>query len=219
MARKTLDSAARISILLEEYRALYTLAEFRMSSLDKRVPIGSAALVTFLGGVSLLDTPAMLSLMAALPLVLYWYLFTTIGHARSFEDVLRRIEAIERKINALAGATLLSFQSTHPSRGLHVGGRTGAFAVRSVATVCAATILTGSALVWIAAPADWAPFLLLLTGGCLTGVLFPLLPHKPRITHDVLDRVRPPHRKARSERMNDAGKGRRSPIRPDSAVS
>jgi len=61
----------------------------------------------------------------ALPITLVWFVQTTVNHARSLEDLFRRIEEIERHINNLAGADLLGFQSSHPSRGKAIGGRIG----------------------------------------------------------------------------------------------
>lgn len=112
-------------MLLAEYHALYGLAQFRMSALDKRVPAAGAAIVAFLSGVPVLPDPAGLILLVVIPASLIWFIRTTINHARSFEDLIRRIEQIEQTLNTIAGETLISFQSTHPSRGRAVGGRTG----------------------------------------------------------------------------------------------
>jgi len=114
----------RIDVLLAEYHALYRLAEFRMGALDKRVPAAGAAIVAFLSGVPVLPDPAGMVLLVVIPASLIWFVRTTINHARSFEDLIRRIEEIETAVNAIAGEALISFQSTHPSRGKSVGGRT-----------------------------------------------------------------------------------------------
>ncbi len=108
------------AILLEEYRALYTLALFRMSSLERRVPIGVGALAAFLASTLVLPPEGQLVLLVALPISLIWLLRTTIKHVRSFEHAIRRIEEIEVAINTLVGMPLLLFQSSHPSRGRNV---------------------------------------------------------------------------------------------------
>ena len=128
---------------------MYALAEFRMNSLDKRVPAAGAALVAFLGGVPAVPQSTAWLLLVVIPASLIWFLRTTVNHARSFEDAIRRIEEIERELNTLAGAVLLRFQSTHPSRGRAVGGRTGAETV--LAVLLASFILLGASLVLAAA--------------------------------------------------------------------
>lgn len=132
----------RVSILLAEYGVLYRLAEFRMGALDRRVPAAGAAIVAFLGSVPILPEPAGVIVLAAIPLSLVWFVRTTINHARSLEDLLRRTEAIEHAVNRITGDTLLAFQSGHPSRGKAVGGRTGFETVSAVGL--AAALLIGS---------------------------------------------------------------------------
>ncbi len=129
------------AILLEEYRVLYTLALFRMSSLERRVPIGVGAMAAFLASALVLPPEGQLVLLVALPISLIWLLRTTINHVRSFEDAIRRIEEIEVAVNTLVGMPLLLFQSSHPSRGRNVGGRTGSETVESVVIACALTLL------------------------------------------------------------------------------
>ena len=103
-----------------------------MNALDRRVPAAGAALLAFIGSISVLPGPAQHILLAAIPASLIWLLRTTVNHARSFEDALRGIEVIEHDINRIAGDGLLRFQSTHPSRGRAVGGRTGSETVFAV---------------------------------------------------------------------------------------
>lgn len=124
---------------------MYALAEFRMNSLDKRVPAAGAALVAFLGGVPAVPQSTAWLLLVVIPASLIWFLRTTVSHARSFEDAIRRIEQIEGELNALAGTNLMRFQSTHPSRGRAVGGRTGVETV--LAVLLASLILLGASVV------------------------------------------------------------------------
>ena len=150
-------TASHIAVLLEEYRVLYQLAEFRLASLDRRIPLAGAALTTFLTSVPLLPGLAAVLLLVIVPISLVWFLRTTINHARSFEDALRRIEQIERAINESLNSELLRFQSSHPSRGRTVGGRTGVESVAAVAVVSA--VLRGACLVLMRATAE-TPFTL-----------------------------------------------------------
>lgn len=142
MSPSPLSSESKIDVLLAEYNAMYQLAEFRMASLDRRVPAAGAAIVAFLTGVPVLPGPAGAVLLLAIPISVVWFVRTTINHARSFEDLLRRIEYIEQDVNRLAGDTLMAFQSSHPSRGKAVGGRTGFETVSAVGL--ASALLIGS---------------------------------------------------------------------------
>lgn len=128
-------------IALHEYNRLYDLVIFRMSSLDRRAPIGGAALGTFLTVIGVLPAPTQRVMLLALPLALIWFLRTTINHARSFEDILARLGELERRINQSAGENLLEFQSRHPSRDSSVGGRTGRETVGSVYGTCLLLLL------------------------------------------------------------------------------
>lgn len=169
------DRAAetQLRVLMHEYDALYGLASLRMASLDRRAPIAGAALTGFLAAAVLLPRPAQLALLVTLPVALLWFLRTTINHARSFEDVLRRIEEIERHANRLAGGELLVFQSRHPSRGKSVGGRTGRETIRSVFCIC--VVLLGLSGYLAAAQAQIEPRALMLYAAYLVAVLGHLL--------------------------------------------
>lgn len=135
-----------IDVLLAEYEAMYRLAEFRMASLERRVPAAGATIVAFLGVLPLLPESSQWILLLVVPASLVWFVRTTINHARSFEDVLRRIERIEKWTNQLAGAELLGFQSKHPSRGTTVGGRTGVETVGAAMLASALVLLACLAL-------------------------------------------------------------------------
>lgn len=134
-------ASGHVQILLEEYRQLYELVRFRLAALDQRVPLAGVALIVAISGTSTLPKPAQLVLLFALPLSLLWWLGMTITHARSFEDALRRIEEIEKQINALCSVELLKFQSSHPGRA-QVGGRTGQQTVQAV--LAASAIILGA---------------------------------------------------------------------------
>lgn len=122
---RTLPVRDQINILLEEYRALYGLAAYRLSSLEGRVPVFGAALTAFVGSVAVIPPGLQMVVLFALPIVCFWFVRTTVNHARSLEDVLRRVDEIECAINLRAGDELLRFQSSHPSRGKATGGRIG----------------------------------------------------------------------------------------------
>lgn len=123
--------------LFEEYRVLYGLAVFRMNALDRRVPVAGGMLAAFVGGLTTLPQNAQLMVLVGLPAALVWFMRATVNHARSFEDVLRRIEEIEREVNRLLEKNVLRFQSRHPSGRSEVGGRTG----RETTGAALATIL------------------------------------------------------------------------------
>lgn len=126
----------RVEILLREYVALYGLATFRMTSLDRRAPVEAATLVAFLAAVAVLPPAVQMLFLLTVPVALLWFLRTTINHARSFADILARLAEIERHVNDLAGEELLAFQSRHPSRYAAVGGRTGRETVGAVYCTC-----------------------------------------------------------------------------------
>lgn len=165
---QSLKPIDRIGVLLAEYEALYRLAEFRMSALDRRVPAAGAAIVAFLGSVPLLPDPAGMVVLAAIPLSLVWFVRTTVNHARSLEDLLRRIEVIEQAVNGIAGSPLLGFQSHHPSRGSVVGGRTGFETVTAVGL--AAALLIGSCLYLAEVAHALEPWVCVLYTGYLLAV-------------------------------------------------
>lgn len=139
-----LSPRERIDILLEEYRSLYGLAQLRIVALDRRSSVAVAAFATFLGTFSGASADAQLALMLGLQPGIVWFVRTTRSHAHAFEDAIRRIDQIERTVNDLAGTPLLGFQSSHPSRGRAVGGRTGAEAMLAV-MIAALLILAASA--------------------------------------------------------------------------
>ncbi len=129
----------QLDALFEEYGALYGLVTFRMSALDRRMPVTAGAITAVIGGLDAVGPDAQLLLLLGTPLALVWFVRTTVNHARSFEDVLRRIEEIERTVSALLGVPgLIRFQSRHPSRRGFVGGRTGR---ESVSAVVATTLV------------------------------------------------------------------------------
>jgi hypothetical protein len=121
-----------LAVLMEEYRAMYALVLYRLSALDQRIPIATAAITTVFGSIAVLPQTLQIVLLIAVPLSLVWLVATTTNHARSLEDAFRRIEVIEQSANAAARSQVMTFQSTHPSRGKRVGGRTGQHTVDAV---------------------------------------------------------------------------------------
>lgn len=145
---KRLGAERRVDILMEEYRVLYTLVTLRLTSLDRRVPLAGASLAAFLGSVTVLPSDAQIVFLFGLPIALVWFLRATVNHARSAEDLLRRIEEIEREVNRLCGEELLAFQSRHPSRGRQVGGRTASESVKAVFCSCLLVLAACMFLAW-----------------------------------------------------------------------
>lgn len=138
----------QINILLEEYRAMYGLVSFRLSSLERRTPILATALTGFVGGIAVVPTSLQWILLLGTPVVLAWFLRTTINHVRSLEDALRRIEEIEQAVNDTAKDLLLQFQSSHPSRDNATGGRVGSGAAFNVLNIALLLLAALSYLIW-----------------------------------------------------------------------
>lgn len=141
MAVRSPESSQDISILLEEYRVLYELVQLRLAALDRRIPLVGTVLALLGAGVPLVPVASAALLLWATPIAMVWLVRTTIAHACSFEDALRRIEQIENQVNELAGKQLLLFQSSHPSKGTAVGGRTSAEAVATVSSIASLFLL------------------------------------------------------------------------------
>lgn len=130
------DQQARITVLLEEYRALYGLVTFRLSAMDRRLPVAGGALWALLSSTTAMPPDTKLCFLLGLPAALLWLVRSTVEHAQSKEDHLRRIDEIERLVNSLAGEELLVFQSRHPNKRGPTAGRTGLATVRAVLSAC-----------------------------------------------------------------------------------
>lgn len=143
-----LTEVQQIDILLEEYGVLYALLQWRLTAADRRLFVSGGLLVGVLTAIHSLDAHAAQLLLWGLP-VLLWVIFSAmVGHARSKEDVLRRIDEIERRINTLAKMELLAFQSRRPEPGRAVGGRTGATAINGTLALYIAILLCAVVLLW-----------------------------------------------------------------------
>lgn len=134
-------------VILEEYRALYSLLIFRLSTMEQRLPIVAALLSATLGGVTSLPATVQPLVFLGLPPALVWLLRTTLGHARSKQDVKTRLDEIERTVNQMLGSRLMAFQSRHPSREGRIAGRTGRELILSV-FLASLGLLTGCVLLY-----------------------------------------------------------------------
>lgn len=172
-SRSSLGAKDQVDILIEEYRALYTLAVFRMASLDRRLPATSTAITAMIAGIPLVSPESGPFLLVGVPLALLWLVKNTINHARSLEDILRRIEELEHGVNRIAGKQLLYFQSCHPSRYKAVGGRTGRESVTTVLASC--LFLLGTCLYVSLVSLRFAQFAQLLYGAYLFTVALVLI--------------------------------------------
>ena len=123
-----------IRVLLEEYRALYRLLQFRMETIDQRMPLVAGGLGGLLLGIPALPTISARVALVILPATVTWAVVAAFSHARAKEDHLRRIAEIEVEVNELAGRQLLVFQSRHPGQGRYVGGRSGRTATLAITT-------------------------------------------------------------------------------------
>src|SRR3954452_22946950 len=101
------DHSQILAAYYEEYEALYSLVEFRMSALDRRAPVTAAAFAGVVAALQAVPAGSQAILFVGLPVALLWFMRTTVNHARSFEDVLRRIEEIERAVNAVLRSEVL----------------------------------------------------------------------------------------------------------------
>lgn len=126
----------RIQILLEEYRALYSLLTFRLTAMDRRLPVIGGTLAGILGSTTAMPDPTRVAFLLGLPIALVTLFLSTVQHACSKEDHLRRIDEIERLVNGLVGEELLVFQSRHPNKARYTGGRTGFGSVLAVLSTC-----------------------------------------------------------------------------------
>jgi len=131
-----LSDRDRLDLLIEEYRALYSLLLFRLSAMEQRIPLVGGLLATILGGIPLFPAEVRVPALLGVPLALLWLLNTTVNHGRSKEDLLRRIDEIERSVNNFAGEDLCVFQSQHPGQADAIGGRTGMGTNMIILTFC-----------------------------------------------------------------------------------
>lgn len=137
-AKTRLTDCERVSVLLEEYRALQKLLLFRLRVMDQRIPAAGGLLGLVLGSVPAFPPATQQLFLLGVPACLSWIAATTLSHARSKEDHLRRIDEIERLVNHIAGEQLMVFQSQHPNRQVATGGRTGIAATLAVSVACLA---------------------------------------------------------------------------------
>ncbi len=127
-----LSEEARIRTLLEEYRALHGLLGFRLAAMERHLPVAAGAPWALLGSTTGMPPATKLVFLLGMPAGLLWLLLATVQHARSKEDLLRRIDELERLVNGLAGEELLVFQSRHPNKRGPTAGRTGLRAIVGV---------------------------------------------------------------------------------------
>jgi len=146
--RGPLTEVQQIDILLTEYGVLYALLEWRLSAGDRRLFVSAGLLTGLLTAIHALDDATAQLLLWGLP-VLLWVIFSAmVGHTRSKEDLLRRIDEIERRFNALADSELLAFQSQRPIRHQAVGGRTGSTGIKAMLAVNISLLLAAVLFLW-----------------------------------------------------------------------
>ncbi len=139
----------RVRVLLEEYKALYGLLSFRLAAVERSVPVAGGTLAAILSGSGSLPSETQRVVLLAMPAALLWLMRTTCAHARSKEDVVRRVAELEGAVNHIAGEELLAFQSRHPNRGQRVSGRSGGTTVFGVLSFCLTAV---TACAWMAIP-------------------------------------------------------------------
>ncbi len=143
-----LTEVQQIDILLKEYIVLYALLQWRLTAADRRLFISGGLLAGILTAIHSLDAHAARLLLWGLP-VLLWVIFSAmVGHARSKEDLLRRIDEIECRVNTLACVELLAFQSRRREASRAVGGRTAAMAINGTLTLYITILLGAVVFLW-----------------------------------------------------------------------
>ena len=145
-----------LDALFEEYRSLSALLVFRLNALERRIPLIGASLSGVLVSLFALPAEGRVFLLFAVPVALIWFLRTTVTHARALEDLLRRIDAIERSVNERIGERVMRFQSSHPSRKRFVGGRTSRESIAAVAVWCVVLLAACGALSGFRGQSLWA---------------------------------------------------------------
>src|SRR6185295_4607858 len=95
------DSTLHIQVLLEEYRALYSLLVFRLGAMEQRLPALTGFLSALLGGSSIVPIEGRPLVFVGLPIALLRLVHSTLAHARSKQDVKLRLDEIERVVNHL----------------------------------------------------------------------------------------------------------------------
>lgn len=136
----------KIDVLLAEYSVLYKLLLTRIHLIERRAPVATATLAVALGSVVVLPSILRAFVLLTLPLLSYWLFRATTSHARSKEDILRRIDEIERHVNFLAEDELLIFQSQHPNR-VAIGASRSVRDTLASSAVAALLLLIGSCVV------------------------------------------------------------------------
>ncbi len=131
-----LTDVERIRVLLEEYRALNALLMVRLQVTDQRLPWIAGLLAAIVGSLAQFPSDLRLMVLLAAPALFASFFQTVAAHARSKEDVLRRLDEIERQVNRLAREELLVFQSQHPNRKRAVGGRSGQSTLLAILVLC-----------------------------------------------------------------------------------
>lgn len=137
---KDVGTPLQVELLLEEYRALNQLLLFRLSALDRSLPISTGFLSVAVGSILALPEEVRLVFLLMIPYLVVWTIRTAVIHAHAKADHIGRIAEIEQRINAVHGKQLLVFQSHHPNRGA-TAGRSGQ-AILAVALVSALFMLT-----------------------------------------------------------------------------
>lgn len=112
----------RASIIIEEYKALYSLLTFRFTAIERRVAFSAVIISSILGLLPKMEIESKIIFLVGVPVAIIYLIRSTIFHIRSLEDYFRKIEEAECRVNEICSEQLMQFQSGHPSRGIP-GGR------------------------------------------------------------------------------------------------
>ncbi len=106
----------RASIVIEEYKAMYSLLTFRFTAIERRVAFSAIIISSILGLLPKMELESKSIFLIGAPIAIIYLIRSTILHIRSLEDYFRKIEEAESRINEICSESLMQFQSGHPSR-------------------------------------------------------------------------------------------------------
>lgn len=118
----SLTEKDRASIVIEEYKAMYSLLTFRFTAIERRVAFSAIIISSILGLLPKMEMESKFIFLIGVPIAIIYLIRSTILHIRSLEDYFRKIEEAESRINKICSESLMQFQSGHPSRSTP-GGR------------------------------------------------------------------------------------------------
>lgn len=150
----SLSDKERASIVIEEYKALYSLLTFRFTAIERRVAFSAIIISSILGLLPKMELESKIIFLVGVPIAIVYLIRSTILHIRSLEDYFRKIEEAELRINEICSEQLMQFQSGHPSRGTP-GGRASQELLHFVLLMGVGILCACSFLMWTFLSVDY----------------------------------------------------------------